>query len=56
MSQIIEIIEGWANVIKDQFDAVDPVTKAISKKDYKNVMIVLLDKVTLVHLKYMGIM
>ncbi len=32
MSQIIEIIEGWANVIKDQFDAVDPVTKAISKK------------------------
>jgi len=32
MSQIREIIEGWANVIKDQFDAVDPVTKAISKK------------------------
>ena len=32
MSQIREIIEGWANVIKDQFDAVDPVTKAVSKK------------------------
>ena len=35
MSQIREIIEGWANVIKDQFDAVDPVTKAISKKRLK---------------------
>lgn len=32
MGQIREIIEGWANVIKDQFDAVDPVTKAVSKK------------------------
>ncbi len=32
MSQIIEILEGWGNVIKDQFNAVDPVTKAISKK------------------------
>jgi hypothetical protein len=32
MSQIKQIIEGWANVIKDQFDAVDPVTKAISEK------------------------
>lgn len=32
MSKIIEIIEGWANVVKDQFDAVDPVTKAVSKK------------------------
>ncbi len=32
MSQIREIIEGWANVIKDQFDAVDPVTKAVSTK------------------------
>ena len=30
--KIVEIIEGWANVIKDQFDAVDPVTKAVSKK------------------------
>lgn len=32
MSKIIEIIEGWGNVIKDQFDAVDPVTKEVSKK------------------------
>ena len=32
MSQILEIIEGWGNVIKDQFNAVDPVTKAVSKK------------------------
>tara|TARA_B100000925_G_C21946639_1_gene447077 strand:- start:914 stop:1174 length:261 start_codon:yes stop_codon:yes gene_type:complete len=32
VSQIREILEGWGNVIKDQFDAVDPVTKAISKK------------------------
>jgi len=32
MSQIREIIEGWANVIKDQFDAVDPVTKQVSKR------------------------
>ena len=32
MSQIREIIEGWANVIKDQFDAVDPVTKEVSKR------------------------
>jgi len=30
--KIVEIIEGWANVVKDQFDAVDPVTKAVSKK------------------------
>ena len=30
--KILQILEGWANVIKDQFDAVDPVTKAISKK------------------------
>ena len=32
MSQIKQILEGWGNVIKDQFNAVDPVTKAISKK------------------------
>ena len=32
MSQIKQIIEGWANVIKDQFNAVDIVTKTISKK------------------------
>ena len=32
MSQIKQIIEGWANVIKDQFNAVDVVTKTISKK------------------------
>jgi len=32
MSKIIEIIEGWANVVKDQFNAVDPVTKEVSKK------------------------
>jgi len=32
MGQILEIIEGWGNVIKDQFNAVDPVTKAISQK------------------------
>jgi hypothetical protein len=32
MSQLREIIEGWANVVKDQFNAVDPVTKAVSKK------------------------
>ena len=32
MSKIIEIIEGWANVVKDQFDAVDVVTKSISEK------------------------
>jgi hypothetical protein len=31
MSQIIQIIEGWANVIKDQFNAVDPATKMLSK-------------------------
>jgi hypothetical protein len=30
--KIVEIIEGWGNVIKDQFNAVDPVTKAVSKK------------------------
>jgi hypothetical protein len=32
MSQIREILEGWGNVIKDQFNAVDIVTKTISKK------------------------
>lgn len=32
MSKIVEIIEGWGNVIKDQFNAVDPVTKAVSQK------------------------
>jgi|TARA_B110000977_G_C10923609_1_gene434140 hypothetical protein len=32
MSKIREIIEGWANVVKDQFDAVDPQTKELSKK------------------------
>ena len=32
MSKVVEIIEGWANVVKDQFNAVDPVTKAVSKK------------------------
>ena len=32
MSQLREILEGWGNVIKDQFNAVDPVTKAVSKK------------------------
>jgi hypothetical protein len=32
MSKIVEIIEGWANVVKDQFNAVDPVTKEVSKK------------------------
>lgn len=32
MSKLIEIIEGWANVIKDQFNAVDVVTKTISEK------------------------
>jgi hypothetical protein len=32
MSQLREILEGWGNVIKDQFDAVDIVTKNISKK------------------------
>ena len=32
MSQIKQILEGWGNVIKDQFNAVDPVTKAVSKK------------------------
>jgi len=30
--KIVEIIEGWANVVKDQFDAVNPFTKAVSKK------------------------
>lgn len=33
--KILEIIEGWANVVKDQFDAVDPVTKAVSEKRLK---------------------
>jgi hypothetical protein len=32
MSKIREIIEGWANVVKDHFDAVDPQTKELSKK------------------------
>jgi len=32
MSKILEIVEGWANVVKDQFNAVDPVTKSISEK------------------------
>ena len=32
MSQIKQILEGWGTVIKDQFKAVDPVTKAISQK------------------------
>lgn len=32
MSKILEIVEGWANVVKDQFNAVDPITKEISKK------------------------
>lgn len=32
MSKIVEIVEGWANVVKDQFNAVDPVTKEVSKK------------------------
>ena len=31
MSQIQEILEGWGNVIKDQFNAVDPATKMLSK-------------------------
>jgi len=31
-SQILQILEGWGNVIKDKFDAVDIVTKTISKK------------------------
>ena len=35
MSQIREILEGWGNVIKDQFDSVEPVTKAISKKRWQ---------------------
>ena len=29
MSQIREILEGWGNVIKDEFDAVDPSQKSI---------------------------
>lgn len=32
MSKILEIVEGWANVVKDQFNAVDPITKEVSKK------------------------
>jgi len=32
VGQIHEIIEGWANVIKDQFNAVDIVTKTLSKQ------------------------
>jgi len=32
MSKVLEIIEGWANVVKDQFNAVDPITKEVSKK------------------------
>ena len=31
MSKVIEIIEGWANVMKDQFNAVEPGTKMLSK-------------------------
>jgi len=31
-SQILQILEGWGNVIKDKFDAVDIVTKDLSKK------------------------
>lgn len=31
MSKVVEIIEGWANVMKDQFNAVEPGTKALSK-------------------------
>ena len=32
MSKISEILEGWGNVIKDNFNAVDPETKELSKK------------------------
>jgi hypothetical protein len=32
MSKINEILTGWGNVIKDQFNMVDPVTKALAKK------------------------
>jgi len=32
MTQFKEILEGWANVIKDNFNAVDPQTKELSKK------------------------
>ena len=32
MSKITEILEGWGNVIKDNFNAVDPQTKELSKK------------------------
>lgn len=32
MSKINEILEGWGNVMLDQFNAVDPVTKALAKK------------------------
>tara|TARA_B110000003_G_C16628538_1_gene525771 strand:+ start:828 stop:1088 length:261 start_codon:yes stop_codon:yes gene_type:complete len=32
MSKLSEIIEGWGNLIKDQFNAVDPITKELSKK------------------------
>tara|TARA_B100001057_G_C22685725_1_gene885632 strand:+ start:235 stop:495 length:261 start_codon:yes stop_codon:yes gene_type:complete len=31
VSQIKEILEGWGNVIKDQFGMVDPSTKMLSK-------------------------
>lgn len=31
-SQILQILEGWGNVVKDKFDLVDIVTKTISKK------------------------
>jgi hypothetical protein len=30
--KIVEIIEGWANVIKDNFGVIDPITKTISTK------------------------
>ena len=32
MSELSEISEGWGNLIKDQFNAVDPITKELSKK------------------------
>jgi hypothetical protein len=32
INKIGEILEGWGNVVKDQFNAVDPTTKEISRK------------------------
>ena len=32
MSQINEILTGWGNIVKDYFNALDPVTKLISKR------------------------